>query len=384
MLTDDFDYELPEERIAQRPEPRGTSWLLVLDAEGPYRHRRVGDLPALLRPGDLLVVNDTRVIPARLFGRRRPGGGKVELLLVEKVGPQEWDVLVRPGRKARPGTVLDLAPGLTAEMVERPEGPEAGPGPAAGDGRRRVRFSAPVEPWLDRLGHVPLPPYIRRADEAADRTTYQTVYARRPGAIAAPTAGLHLTKELLAELAAHGVETAAVTLHVGIGTFQPVTAELVHEHTMERERYEIPEETAERIAATRAAGGRIVAVGTTVVRTLEGAAAAAATVDGPAPADPDGAAKAPAEPDGAAAPPAVRPVPAGAGATDLFIVPGFRFRVVDVLLTNFHLPRSTLLMLVSAFAGREHVLAAYREAIESGYRFYSYGDAMLVEGREER
>ena len=347
MLTDDFDYELPEERIAQRPAPRGESRLLVLDAEGPDRHRRVRDLSALLRPGDLLVVNDTRVIPARLFARRRPGGGRVELLLVEKVGPRTWDVLARPGRKARPGTVLDLAPGLAAEMIARPDDPE--PGPGGGDGRRRARFSEPVEPWLDRLGHVPLPPYIRRADEAADRETYQTVYARSPGAIAAPTAGLHLTEELLAELAGRGIETAAVTLHVGIGTFRPVTADLVHEHRMERERYEIPEETAGRIAATRAAGGRIVAVGTTVVRTLEGAAAAGAR----------------------------------AGATDLFIVPGFRFRVVDVLLTNFHLPRSTLLMLVSAFAGRERVLAAYREAIREGYRFYSYGDAMLVERRGE-
>lgn len=352
MLTDDFDYELPEERIAQRPAPRGESRLLVLDAESADRHRRVRDLPELLRPGDLLVVNDTRVIPARLFARRRPGGGRVELLLVEKVGPREWDVLVRPGRKARPGTALDLAPGLEADMVERPE--EREPGPAGGDGRRRVRFAEPVEPWLDRLGHVPLPPYIRRGDEAADRTTYQTVYARNPGAIAAPTAGLHLSEELLAALAARGIETAAVTLHVGIGTFQPVTAALVHEHRMERERYEIPEETAAQIATTRAAGGRIVAVGTTVVRTLEGA---------------------PRE-DSA------RPVPAGAGSTDLFIVPGFRFRVVDVLLTNFHLPRSTLLMLVSAFAGRERVLAAYREAIREGYRFYSYGDAMLVERRE--
>lgn len=362
MLTDDFDYALPEERIAQRPAARGESRLLVVDAEGADRHRRVRDLPALLRPGDLLVVNDTRVIPARLFARRRPGGGRVEILLVEKVGPREWDALVRPGRKARPGTALDLAPGLEAEMVDRPDEPE--PGPGGGDGRRRVRFSEPVEPWLDRLGHVPLPPYIRRTDEAADRETYQTVYARSPGAIAAPTAGLHLSEELLAELASRGIGTAAVTLHVGIGTFQPVTATLVHEHRMERERYAIPEETADRIAATRAAGGRVVAVGTTVVRTLEGAAAEAAEGAGRDAADP------------------ARPVRAGEGSTALFIVPGFRFRVVDALMTNFHLPRSTLLMLVSAFAGRERVLAAYREAIDEGYRFYSYGDAMLVERRE--
>jgi S-adenosylmethionine:tRNA ribosyltransferase-isomerase len=337
VLTRDFDYELPEERIAQEPAPRGESRLLVLDAEGPERHRRVRDLPGLLRPGDLLVLNDTRVIPARLYGLR--GEGRMEVLLVEKLGDREWEALVRPGRRARPGTEI-LFEGLTAEVVDKRED------------RYRLRFSEPVEPHLDRLGHIPLPPYIHRPehrpehrpDEAADRERYQTVYARTPGAIAAPTAGLHFSEGLLEEIAAAGIGIARVTLHVGIGTFKPVSAEKVEDHRMDRERYEVGEETAQAIRRTRESGGRIVAVGTTVVRTLESSAGLA-----------------------------------GSGSTELFITPGFRFRVVDVLLTNFHLPRSTLLMLVSAFAGRERVLAAYEEAIREGYRFYSYGDAMLVE-----
>ena len=328
MLTRDFDYELPEERIAQEPAPRGESRLLVLDAEGPERHRRVRDLPALLRPGDLLVLNDTRVIPARLYGRR--GEGRMEVLLVEKLDEREWEALVRPGRRARPGTVI-VFEDLSAEVIDKRED------------RYRLRFSEPVEPHLDRLGHVPLPPYIHRPDEASDRERYQTVFARTPGAIAAPTAGLHFSEELLEEIAAAGIGIARVTLHVGIGTFKPVSAERVEDHRMDRERYEVSEETAEAIRRIRESGGRIVAVGTTVVRTLESCGGEA-----------------------------------GSGSTDLFITPGFRFRVVDVLLTNFHLPRSTLLMLVSAFAGRERVLAAYDEAIREGYRFYSYGDAMLL------
>lgn len=323
MLTSDFDYDLPEDRIAQEPAPRGESRLLVLDAEGPERHRRVRDLPRLLRPNDLLVLNDTRVIPARLFGRR--GEGKMEVLLVEKLGDRDWEALVRPGKRAKPGTEI-LFEGLSAEVVEKRED------------RYRLRFSEPVEPHLDRLGHIPLPPYIHRPDDAADRERYQTVFARTPGAIAAPTAGLHFSKEILQEL-----RTAWVTLHVGIGTFKPVSAERIEDHRMDRERYEVSEETAEAIRRTKESGGRIVAVGTTVVRTLESSGGEA-----------------------------------GNGSTELFITPGYRFKVVDVLLTNFHLPRSTLLMLVSAFAGRERVLAAYEEAIREGYRFYSYGDAMLV------
>ena len=352
MLTSDFDFHLPAESIAQHPAPRGESRLFVLDTAGAARHRRVADLPALLRPGDLLVVNDTRVIPARLFARRRPGGGRVELLLVERVGEREWEALVKPGKKARPGEAMDVeggeAAGLTVTPVERPAGEEVD------DGRRRVRFSEPVEPHLESVGHVPLPPYVKRPDTAADRERYQTVYAEHPGAVAAPTAGLHFTPELLDAVRAAGARVEPVTLHVGIGTFKPVTAELVHEHRMEEERFTVPEATAEAIRATRRAGGRVVAVGTTVVRTLEGAAG-------------EGGGE----------------VPAGSGSTGIFIHPGYRFRVVDALLTNFHLPKSTLLMLVSAFAGRERVLAAYEEAVREGYRFYSYGDAMFVERMEQ-
>jgi S-adenosylmethionine:tRNA ribosyltransferase-isomerase len=368
MLVRDFDFELPAAAIAQHPAPRGESRLLVLDAVGAARHRRVRDLPSLLRPGDLLVVNDTRVLPARLFGRRLPGpsvsgraaeaargGGRVELLLAERHGEREWDALIKPGRRAPPGTRIELAQDLRAEVIARGE-----------DGRFRLRFSVPVEPYLERLGHVPLPPYIHRADEPADRERYQTVFAREPGAIAAPTAGLHFDAELLAALEARGVERAAVTLHVGLGTFKPVTAELVHEHRMDAERYLIPPATAEALRRARGEGRRVIAVGTTVVRTLESAAAALASGD---------EARAGAD---------ERPtVAAGGGSTSLFIYPGFRFRVVDALLTNFHLPRSTLLMLVAAFAGRERLLAGYREAIAAGYRFYSYGDAMLATRRTE-
>ncbi|HSG41024.1 MAG TPA: tRNA preQ1(34) S-adenosylmethionine ribosyltransferase-isomerase QueA [Thermoanaerobaculia bacterium] len=334
MLTSDFDYHLPPERIAQEAVPRGESRLLVLDRTSPDRHARVRDLPRLLRPGDLLVLNDTRVIPARLYGRRG-SGGKMEILLIERRGEREWDAWVKPGRRAQPGTVIEFDAGLSAEVVDKRE-----------DGRHLLRFTEPVEPHLDRLGHIPLPPYIHRPDTPEDRERYQTVYARHPGSVAAPTAGLHFDKELLREIEAAGVEIARVTLHVGIGTFKPVSAERIEEHRMETERYEISEETAAALRRAR----RVVAVGTTVVRTLESAAR-----------------------DGEVQP--------GSGSTELFITPGFNFQVVDALLTNFHLPRSTLLMLVSAFAGRERVLAAYQEAIREGYRFYSYGDAMLVERR---
>jgi S-adenosylmethionine:tRNA ribosyltransferase-isomerase len=341
VLTRDFDFDLPESAIAQEPAARGESRLLVLDAEGLARHRQVGDLPELLRPGDLVVVNDTRVIPARLLGHRclpdGTPGGRVEILLVERIAEREWQALTRPGKKTRPGSKILLDGGLEAEVLAL----------LPGDGRHHVRFSTALEPHLETIGHVPLPPYIKRSDRPEDRERYQTVFAREPGAIAAPTAGLHLTTEILARLAARGIEVASVTLHVGLGTFKPVTAELVHEHVMESERWELPAATAEALHRTRARGGRIVAIGTTVVRTLESAARA-------------------------------NGLTAGSGRTELFITPGFDFQVVDVLFTNFHLPCSTLLMLVSAFAGRERVLAAYREAITSGYRFYSYGDAMVV------
>jgi S-adenosylmethionine:tRNA ribosyltransferase-isomerase len=341
VRVSDFDFELPADRVAQHAVARGSSRLLVLDRDGAERHRGVADLPELLRPGDLLVVNDTRVIPARLYAELAAGGGRLELLLIEKLGPRCWDALAKPGRRARPGALLRLASGLEARVVEK-----------LGDGRHRLELSAEIEPRLAELGHVPLPPYIDRPDDDADRERYQTLFARVDGAIAAPTAGLHFSEELLAALDRRGVERVAVTLHVGIGTFKPVKVELVHEHRMERERYAIPEDTAAALERARRQGRRVVAVGTTVVRTLESAAAAG---------------------DG------IRP---GAGTTELFITPGYRFRTVDALITNFHLPRSTLLMLVAAFAGRERVLDAYREAVAHGYRFYSYGDAMLAERRE--
>lgn len=344
MLTSDFDFDLPATSIAQEAAPRGESRLLALDRQEPERHARVRDLPRLLRPGDLLVLNDTRVIPARLLGQSG-GGGRMEILLVERTAERDWDALVKPGRRARPGAVITLAEGLAAEVIDKRE-----------DGRHRLRFSEPIEPHLDRLGHIPLPPYIHRPDTPEDRERYQTVFAREPGAVAAPTAGLHFTDQILREIADAGVEIARVTLHVGLGTFKPVSVERIAEHRMESERYEISEETAGAIGRARAEERRIVAVGTTVVRTLEGAAAAG---------------------DGE--------IRAGRNSTRIFIYPdspdgpGFQFQVVDALLTNFHLPRSTLLMLVSAFAGRERVMAAYAEAIREGYRFYSYGDAMLVE-----
>jgi S-adenosylmethionine:tRNA ribosyltransferase-isomerase len=339
MLTADFDFDLPAELIAARPAPRGESRLFCPDLD--ERHRSVAELPSLLSPGDLLVVNDTRVLPARLFGKRSAGGGRVELLLAEREDDRHWLCLLKPGRRARPGTRLELGDALEATVTGRVDG-----------GLFRIELSEPVEPHLDEIGHVPLPPYIKRPDEPADRESYQTVYAREPGSIAAPTAGLHFSEELLERVRERGVEIAAVTLRVGIGTFKPITAELVHEHVMDRESFDIPAETVEAIERTRAGGGRVVAVGTTVVRTLEGAALAA---------------------DGTPAP--------GPGSTDLFISPGFRFQVVDRLLTNFHLPRSSLLILVCAFAGRERMLARYREAITEGYRFYSYGDAMLLDRR---
>ena len=339
MLVDDFDFELPPEAIAQEPRPRGESRLLRLAATGAARHRTVADLPKILRPGDLLVLNDTRVIPSRLFGER-PGGGAVEALLVEPAPGGEsvrWIALTRPGRKSRPGVRLDFG-GLEAEVEAVQD-----------DGSRILHFSEDPLPHLDRLGHLPLPPYIERADNAADRERYQTVYSRQAGAIAAPTAGLHFTSEILADLTSHGIETTTLTLHVGLGTFKPMKVAKVADHQMEAERYEVPPAAAAAVARTRERGGRVVAVGTTATRTLETVATG----------------------DGQIAP--------GSGRTALFITPGFPFRVVDVLMTNFHLPRSTLLLLVSAFAGRESILAAYAEAIREGYRFYSYGDAMLLE-----
>lgn len=349
MNVADFDFELPAERIAQYPASRrDESRLLVLDREtGALRHRRFSDLAELLRPGDLLVLNDTRVIPARLVGRK-PSGGRVELLLVEPVEPGAsggvWRCLLKASRPPAPGSSIDFGEGCSARVLERdPIG-------------WRVQLKVPggrPEEWLDRIGQAPLPPYIRRnaaGPEAADRERYQTVFAQKAGAIAAPTAGLHFTEELLERLRDGGIAHTFLTLHVGPGTFRPVTAERVEDHRMHPERFELPAETARAVAAARSRAGRVVAVGTTVVRTLESCAVE----------------------EGRVSP--------GRERSSIFIYPGFRFRVVDALITNFHLPRSTLLMLVSAFAGRERVLAAYRQAIEAGYRFYSYGDAMLIEG----
>lgn len=343
MNVSDFDFDLPPGAIAQRPAPRGTSRLMTLDrATGAVAHRGVADLPDLLEPGDLLVVNDTRVVPARLFGLDAEGR-RTEFLLVEKTDdPAAWECLAKPGRRAKPGRSFDFGAGLLGTVTAKGE-----------SGHYRVVFSGtPLEEALPRVGTTPLPPYIHREGGVADERDaedYQTVYAREPGAIAAPTAGLHLTPELLDALRARGVETATVTLHVGIGTFKPVKTDRVEEHRMDPERGVVPAAAAAAVRRAKEEGRRVVAVGTTSVRTLE----ASARENGGR-------------------------VEAGPFETRLFLVPGAEFLVVDALLTNFHLPRSTLLMLVSAFAGRERVLAAYREAVASGYRFFSYGDAMLV------
>jgi S-adenosylmethionine:tRNA ribosyltransferase-isomerase len=337
----DFDYHLPPDRIAQRPTPRrDESRLMVIERHGDgVRHRRFSDLPELLKPDDLLVVNDTRVVPARLYGRKETGG-RVELLLSRPVGDGRWEAMVRG--KTRVGSRLLLAGGTLTATVETVE---AGP-------TRVVRLE-PAE-RLDAIlrdhGEIPLPPYIDRptGDTEEDRERYQTVFSAQPGAVAAPTAGLHFTPELLARLEARGIERVAVTLHVGPGTFRPVTAEWITDHRMETERYTVSEAAAATIEAARSEGRRILACGTTATRVLE-------TVW---------------QRHGA--------VVAGAGESDLFLYPGERFGVVDGLITNFHLPRSTLLMLVAAFTGRQRILAAYAEAIQEGYRFYSYGDAMLV------
>jgi S-adenosylmethionine:tRNA ribosyltransferase-isomerase len=353
VRPEDFDYALPERLIAQTPAVRREdARLLVLDRRtGAVSHRGVSDLPVLLAPGDLLVVNDTRVVPARLFARRA-SGGRVELLLLEPApadAPRAWTALLRANRPPKPGETLALA------------APDAPAAPALRLLARRADGPWVVEPLgadlpalMARHGEMPLPPYIERAERdpraALDRERYQTVFAREPGAVAAPTAGLHLTEALLAQARARGVELAAVTLHVGAGTFLPVSAARLEDHRMHAESYDVPAATAAAVRAAKSRGARVAAVGTTAVRALEAAALGS--------------------PDGLPQP--------GAGRTDLYVLPGFRFRVVDALLTNFHLPRSTLLCLVSAFAGRERVLAAYAEAVAREYRFFSYGDAMWI------
>lgn len=340
MKTRDFYYDLPQELIAQTPiEKRDGSRLMTLDRRtGETGHRHFYDLPDLLRPGDCLIMNDSRVLPARLLGRRLPGGGACEVLLLTDKGEDVWECLVRPGRKLRTGARMSFGDGsLTAEVVRE----EA-------DGNRLVRFQYEgiFLEVLERLGKMPLPPYIK--EELQDQERYQTVYSKVLGSAAAPTAGLHFTPELLKEIGERGVGLGYVTLHVGLGTFRPVKEESIEDHAMHSEFCIIPAETAELINRTKAKGGRVICVGTTSCRTLESWA----------------------EEDGHMEP--------RSGWTDIFLYPGCRFKVMDGLVTNFHLPESTLIMLVSAFAGREAVLNAYKEAVAERYRFFSFGDAMFI------
>ena len=340
MKTSDFYYDLPQELIAQTPlERRDGSRLLTLDkVTGAWEHRHFYDLPEYLHPGDCLILNDSRVLPARLLGQRLPGGGACEVLLLIDKGEGTWECLVRPGRKMKPGAKLSFGNGeLTAEVTEELPG-----------GNRLVHFDYDgiFLEVLERLGKMPLPPYIK--EELQDSERYQTVYSKVLGSAAAPTAGLHFTPELLQKIAAMGVNIGYVTLHVGLGTFRPVKEDNIEEHPMHSEYCVVPPETAELINRTRSAGGRCICVGTTSCRTLESFAAE----------------------DGHMEP--------SAGWTDIFIYPGYKFKVMDALVTNFHLPESTLVMLVSAFAGREHILNAYAEAVREKYRFFSFGDAMFI------
>jgi S-adenosylmethionine:tRNA ribosyltransferase-isomerase len=342
MHINDLDYHLPEELIAQRPAwRRDRARLMVLDrARGSIEMKRVSDLPDLLKPDDCVVVNDSKVMPARLRGRKSTGA-RVEALLLREVEPYVWEAMVRPGRRFKPGTVINFGRGgsVHAEVVDGPDGKT-----------RHLRFEheSDVHSLMDRIGEPPLPPYIKRKPGGRDRRRYQTVYANERGSIAAPTAGLHFTKRLLHRLDEHGVRVARVTLHVGFGTFKPVTVEDIEDHEVDPERYRIGPAAADKIRAAQAANGRIVAVGTTVCRTLE-----TAVCD-----------------DGS--------VHTADGDTRLYIRPGHQFRVVNGLLTNFHLPRTSLLALVMAFAGRDFVLEAYNQAVQEKFRFYSYGDAMLI------
>jgi S-adenosylmethionine:tRNA ribosyltransferase-isomerase len=361
MRLDDFDYPLPRAHIAQYPpeERDGARLLLLNRSGGQFADALFSGFPSLLRGNELLVFNNARVIPARLFGRQLPAAASstpahlaaaapVEVFLSREIAPNTWEVLVRPGKKVQVGTRIVFGRcQLEGKIISR------------GDfGLRTVAFishdALSVTEHIESLGHIPLPPYIDRPDAPADRERYQTVFNKRPVAVAAPTAGLHFTERTLAEIRARGIETCELTLHVGLGTFQPIRSETLEAHVMHEESYDIPGDAARRICLARAAGRPVLAVGTTVVRALEAAALRAAESG------------------------SRELLEAGSGAAALFISPGFSFRVVDALLTNFHLPRSTLLALVSAFAGREQVLTAYRHAVASGYRFYSYGDCMLI------
>lgn len=347
MNVSDFDFELPERLIAQTPlAERTASRLLVLHREdGRVEHRGFTDLADYLGPGDTLVLNDTRVLPARLIGVKADTGAKVELLLLKQLADDRWETLARPGKKIRIGTVLHFGEQVDGEPLLAATVEEEGE-----MGARVVRFAyrGVFNELLDRLGQMPLPPYIKETLD--DRERYQTVYARHAGSAAAPTAGLHFTEAFLARLAAQGVKLCRITLHVGLGTFRPVSAETIEEHEMHAEWYSVSEESAAMLNGTRQAGGRIVAVGTTSARTLE---TVGQRFEG-------------------------EPIEACSGWTDIFIYPGYRFRLVEALLTNFHLPKSTLVMLVSALAGRDAVLSAYKEAVAGEYRFFSFGDAMFI------
>jgi S-adenosylmethionine:tRNA ribosyltransferase-isomerase len=338
MKTSDFDYHLPESSIAQTPaEPRDSSRLLVLDrASGNLEHKIFRDVLDYLRPNDLLVLNQTRVIPARIFAKKETGG-KVELLLLRRRDFLTWESLVG-GKGLRVGTTVRIQDGPQAEIMEILEGSE-----------RLIKFTEPIEPYFSRVGNVPLPPYIH--EKISDPERYQTVFAKEPGSAAAPTAGLHFTTELLNKLKDKGVKITYVTLHVGLDTFAPVTEESPEEHKIHTEWCELSQETADLINQTKQSGGRVVAVGTTSVRTLESAGRNSNSE---------------------------AQISSFVGPTDIYILPGYQFKVVDVMITNFHLPKSTLIMLVSAFAGRERILPAYETAIREGYRFYSFGDAMLI------
>ena len=355
MDTSLLDYDLPAGRIAKRPvRVRRSCRLLRLDrASGGISHHQFSDLPGLLSTGDLLVVNDSAVIPARLIGTREPGGGEAEILLLEKLGPRLWKAMVRPGKRLRPGAEVRF--GGKSPFVARIVS-------SAEDGTRTVTFSGKgrFDEWLNERGAMPLPPYIDRPAERSDRSDYQTVFARHPGAVASPTAGLHFDRPLLTHLAKAGIGVSTITLHVGAGTFRPIRTEKVEQHTLEAERYHVGIQTLRRIQTRRTSGsGRVIAVGTTVTRTLETLWAS------------------PEIAGNSGTPGPSRSLPLE-GRTDLMIMPGHEFRAIDGLITNFHLPRSSLIALVAAFAGLEPVMNAYRVAIESDYRFYSYGDAMLI------
>lgn len=339
----DFDYELPEERIAQLPvEPRDSSRLMVLHPKDhTIEHHHFHQLGEFLEKGDVLIFNDTRVIPARLIGARENTGGKVEIFLLRQMDKHQWEALVKPGKKVRVGSIIRFSEELACEIIDHTD-----------FGGRIVRFiyDGVFEEILDRLGSMPLPPYIH--EKLEDQERYQTIYSRVKGSAAAPTAGLHFTERLMERLRSKGIQFGFITLHVGLGTFRPVHVETIEDHVMHREFYSVPAETAKLIQRARNDGRRVVAVGTTSIRTLEASAMRTGNVE------------------------------AGSGWTDIFIYPGYQFNVVDAVITNFHLPKSTLIMLISAFAGREFTLAAYRTAVEEQYRFFSFGDAMLIRSRE--